>query len=104
MLKIECAQIKLEESMDNQDRRLAVEIAIVSLVMSMGVASMIYSNSIRLTLDVYKWSLNGTEINPAIQEEFTKYKRQILDETIFGLIFILGGFGYLIRMYFRYKR
>lgn len=87
--------------MDNQDRRLAVEITIIALIMSMGVASMIYGNSIRLQLDVYTWTLNGTAIPSSIQKEFDEYEKQILHETIFGLVFISGGFVYLVRMYFR---
>jgi len=88
----------------NEDKRLAAELGLIALILSMGVASMITANNIRMHLDIFEWSNNMTALDPEIIEEFQKKENTIRDELIFGAAFIGGGFVLLVRLFWKYRK
>lgn len=74
--------------MNQDDRRLAVELGLIAVIFSMGVASMINADSIKLHLDIFEWSMNKTSLTPEIQQHIQEKRGEINSETIFGIGFI----------------
>lgn len=81
---------------------LAAELGLVALILSMGVASMINADSIRLHLDIFEWSVNKTSLSPAIQHQIDNKENDIKNEQIFGIGFIAWGVIWLLKI--RFKR
>ena len=90
--------------MNQDDRRLAAELALIAVIFSMGIASMINADSIKLHLEIFEWSVNKTSLKPEIQQQLDVKHGEINIENMFGIGFIIGGLVWLTSIYIKYKK
>jgi len=90
--------------LNQDDRRLAVELALIAVIFSMGIASLINADSIKLHLDIFEWSMNKTSLSSEIQQHIQEKRGEINSETLFGLGFISGGLIWLSSMYLKSRK
>ena len=95
---------KSTDVVKNEDRRLAIELGLIAVIFSMGIASMISATNTRMHLDIFEWSNNMTALEPEIIEEFQEKEEFIIHELIFGWVFIVGGLLGLIKLFFKYRK
>jgi len=88
----------------NEDRRLAIQLGFIALILSMGIASLITASNIRMHLDIFEWSNNMTNTDPEIGEEFAEKENSVTHEIIFGTVFIAGGFLGLTKLLWKYHK
>lgn len=87
--------------MNKEDVNIAAELGLVALILSMGVASVINADSIRLHLDIFEWSVNKTSLSPTIQHQMDDKEKEIKNEQIFAIVFIVWGVMWLLRIRFK---
>lgn len=90
--------------MNQDDRRLAAELALIAVIFSMGIASLINADNIKLHLEIFEWSMNKTSLKPEIQQQLNEKNGEINMEDMFGIGFIMGGLIWLTSIYIKYKK
>ena len=90
--------------MKNEDKLFAAGLALLVLILSMGVSSMINANNIRLHLDTFDWTYNKTSLSPEIQQKFKEKEKEIINELMFATAYLGGGSVILLFMIFKYSK
>jgi len=90
--------------MKNAEKSFAVQLGMVALILTMGVASMINGDNIRMHLDMFEWTHNMTALDPEVLEKFQQKEKDINNELFFGIVFIGGGMFWLLKMAWTYSK
>jgi len=89
--------------LNKEEIQFGMMITIIALVFSMGVASLIYSNNIRMQVDFFEISYNMTELDDNAKKIVNKYDEGAKNEAYLGTGMLLIGVIMLIGTYKQFR-